>query len=61
MFVGQGRLEEIIEKNCGIIEEGLNIGWLQMRMKFFIIWNRAGLLLIAPLETNFSEIWIQIK
>ena len=25
-----------------------------------IIWTNAGILLIRPLETNFSEIWIKI-
>ena len=26
-----------------------------------IIWTNAGILLIGPLETNFSEIWIEIR
>ena len=36
-------------------DNGLSPGWHQA-----IIWTSAGILLIGPLGTNFSEIWIEI-
>ena len=37
-------------------DNGLSSGWHQA-----IIWTSAGILLVGPLETNLSEIWIEIQ
>ena len=37
-------------------DDGLSPGWRQA-----IIWNNAGILLIVPFWTNFSEILIKIN
>ena len=48
-------------QNAGVLvvlvgsDNGLSLGWHQV-----IIWTNAGLLLIGPLGTNFSEILIEI-
>ena len=53
-----GRMTHISVDKLTIIgsDNGLSPGWRQA-----IIWTRAGILLIGPLETNFSEIliWVQ--
>ena len=36
-------------------DDGLSPGWRQA-----IIWTNAGILLIAPMGTNFNEILIEI-
>ena len=42
----------------------VNIGWdngLSPLQDQAITWANGGLLLIGPLRTNFSEIWIEIQ
>ena len=53
-----GRVTHICVGNLTIIgsDNGLSPGRRQA-----IIWTNAGILLIGPLETNFSEIWIAIE
>ena len=53
-----GRVTHICVGNLAIIgsENGLSPGRRQA-----IIWTDAGILLIGPFETNFSEIWIGIQ
>ena len=53
-----GRVTHICVSELTIIgsDNGLSPGRRQA-----IIWNNAGLLLIAPLGTNFSEILIEIN
>ena len=53
-----GRVTHICVSELTIIgsDNGLSPGWRQA-----IIWNNAGLLLIEPLGTNFSEISIGIQ
>ena len=51
------RVTHICSGNLTIIssDNGLSPGWCQV-----IIWTNAGILLIGPLGTNFSEILIKI-
>ena len=53
-----GRVSHICVRNLTIIvsDNGLSPGW-----RYAIIWTNAGLLLIGPLGTNFSEILIEIQ
>ena len=53
-----GRVRHICVSKITIIgsDKGLSPGWRQA-----IIWNSAGILLIRPLGTNFSEILIGVK
>ena len=53
-----GRVTHICVDNLTIIgsDNGLSPGRRQA-----IIWTNAGILLIGPLGTNFSEIWIEIQ
>ena len=52
-----GRVTHICVGNLTIIgsDNGLSPGWRQA-----IIWTNAGILLIGPLGTNFSEIFTEI-
>ena len=52
-----GRVTHIYVSILTIIgsDNGLSPGWRQA-----IIWTNVGILLIGPLGTNFSEIWIKI-
>ena len=52
-----GRVTHICVSKLTIIgsDNGLSPGRRQA-----IIWTNEGILLIGPLETNFSEIWIEI-
>ena len=52
-----GRVTHICASKLTIIgsDNGLSPGRRQA-----IIWTNAGILLIGPLEANFSEIWIEI-
>ena len=58
MLTHWGRVTHICVSELTIIgsDNGLSPGWRQA-----IIWNNAGLLLIEPLGTNFSEISIEIQ
>ena len=53
-----GRVTHICVGKTTIIgsDNGLSPGWRQA-----IIWTNAGILLIGPMGTNFSEIWIGIQ
>ena len=53
-----GRVKHICVGKLTIIvsDNGLSPGWRQA-----IIWTNAGILLISPLGTNFSEILIRIQ
>ena len=57
VFPQGGRVAHIYVGNLTIIgsDNGLSPGRRQA-----IIWTRAGILLIEPLETNFNEIWFEI-
>ena len=57
-FTHWGRVTHICVGNLAIIgsDNGLSPGRRQA-----IIWTDAGILLIGPLETNFSEMWIGIQ
>ena len=52
-----GRVKHICVGNLSVIgsDNGVSPGWRQA-----INWTNAGILLIGPLETNFSEILIQL-
>ena len=58
MLAHWGRVTHICVRKLTIIgsDNALSPGRCQA-----MIWNNAGLLLIEPLGTNFSEIWIRIQ
>ena len=57
LLIHWGRVMHIYVNDLPIIgsDNGLSPGQHQS-----IIWTNAGILLIGPSETNFSEIWIEI-
>ena len=46
----------MIYKKCYILK---SISWFG-KIEFFVVWTNAAILLIGTLETNFSEILIEI-